>query len=106
MVSPTVTISLGSASWRIESSREGITPSVLYPTSRSTSSRSIFTTIPWIRSPSLNDLRVSSIAASSSSAEPMSLIATCAGTFSVLVIEMISRSCFYSGHTKLLLLST
>ncbi|CAB4829727.1 unannotated protein [freshwater metagenome] len=39
IVSPTFTISFGSASWRIDNSRDGITPSVLYPISTSTSSR-------------------------------------------------------------------
>jgi hypothetical protein len=37
----------------------GMTPSVLYPTSRRTSSRSIFTTVPSMRSPSLKNLRSS-----------------------------------------------
>ena len=52
--SPIETISDGSTSLRIESSREGITPSDLKPMSRRTSSWSIFTTVPTTRSPSSN----------------------------------------------------
>ena len=73
--SPTLTISFGSTSWRIESSREGITPSVLYPISRRTSSRSTCTTMPSTRSPSLKFLMVPSIAARKSSADPTSFTA-------------------------------
>ena len=76
MRSPTLTMSFGSASCRIESSREGITPSVLYPISRSTYSRSTCTTVPSTKSPSLKFLIVPSIAARKSAADPMSLTAT------------------------------
>ncbi len=90
--SPTVTISLGSTSCLMESSREGITPSVLYPTSRRTSSRSIFTTVPSMRSPSLKNFSVFSTSARKSSALPMSLIATCFGPLVAAgVIRLVLR---------------
>ena len=56
------TTSCGSTSLRIESSREGMTPSDLYPMSRSTSSLSILTTVPLTMSPSSNSTIVASTA--------------------------------------------
>ena len=56
------TISWGSTSLRIESSREGITPSDLKPMSSSTSSLSILTTRPVTMSPSSNSTIVASTA--------------------------------------------
>ena len=53
--SPSVTISDGLTSLRIDSSLEGMTPSDLKPMSRSTSSESILTTVPVTRPPSSND---------------------------------------------------
>ena len=101
-MSPTETMSPGSASWRIESSREGITPSVLYPTSSKTSSRSILTTVPSMRSPSLKNFRVFSTAARNSSAVPMSFTATCFGAFTVvsMVIEIGTPLFVYSGRNR------
>ena len=57
-------------------SRDGITPSVLYPMSSRTSSRSTLTMRPSTMSPSLKSLIVASIAARMSSSVPMSLMAT------------------------------
>jgi len=75
ILSPTLTNSFGSTSLRIDNSRDGITPSVLYPTSTRTSSRSTWTIIPDTRSPSLKFRIVPSIAARKSSADPMSFTA-------------------------------
>ena len=75
--SPTSTTSSGLTSCLMDSSREGITPSVLYPMSSSTSSWSTLTTVPSTMSPSLKYLMVASTAARKSSAVPISLIATC-----------------------------
>ena len=69
--SPTLTISWASTSWRIESSRTGITPSDLYPMSRSTSSLSTFTIVPFTMSPSSKATIVWSTASSNDS-EPRS----------------------------------
>ena len=66
--SPTPTTSEGSTSCLMESSREGMTPSVLYPMSSRTSSRSTLTMVPETMSPSLKYLIVSSMAAMKSSA--------------------------------------
>jgi len=66
-VSPSLTTSEGSTSWRIDSSLAGMTPSDLYPMSRRTSSRSTLTTVPSTRSPSLKSFRLSSMALMSSS---------------------------------------
>ena len=63
--SPSVTISEGLTSLRIESSLEGMTPSDLNPMSSSTSSESIFTTVPVTRPPSSNSTRVASMASES-----------------------------------------
>ena len=60
--SPSDTTSWGSTSLRIDSSLVGMTPSDLYPMSRSTSSESIFTTVPLTRLPSSNSTIVASIA--------------------------------------------
>ena len=57
--SPSETISEGSTSLRMESSREGMTPSDLKPMSRRTSSWSILTTVPTTRSPSSNSRTLS-----------------------------------------------
>src|SRR6266568_4056153 len=76
MCSPLLTTSCGSTSCLIESSRDGMTPSVLYPMSSRTSSLSTLTTVPSTMSPSLKYLMVSSIAARKASSEPMSLTAT------------------------------
>jgi len=73
---PTETTSAGSTSCLIDSSREGMTPSVLYPMSSRTSSRSTLTTVPSTMSPSLKYLMVSSIAARNASSDPMSSTAT------------------------------
>ena len=59
-----VTISDGSTSLRMDSSRTGMTPSDLKPMSRSTSSRSILTTVPSTRSPSSNSTMVPAMASS------------------------------------------
>ena len=56
-------MSAGSASLRMDSSREGMTPSLLNPMSTSTSSRSILTTVPSTRSPSSKSVSVPSISA-------------------------------------------
>ncbi len=56
------TISCGSTSLRMESSRDGMTPSDLKPMSRSTSSLSILTTRPVTMSPSSNSTIVASTA--------------------------------------------
>ncbi len=64
MASPSVTISEGSTSLRMDSSRTGMTPSDLKPMSRSTSSRSILTTVPSTRSPSSNSTMVPAMASS------------------------------------------
>ena len=56
------TISWGSTSLRIESSRDGMTPSDLKPMSSSTSSLSILTTLPVTMSPSSNSTMVASTA--------------------------------------------
>src|SRR6201984_2238120 len=76
MCSPVLTTSCGSTSCLIDSSREGMTPSVLYPMSSKTSSRSTLTMVPSTMSPSLKYLMVSSIAARNASSDPMSLTAT------------------------------
>ncbi len=52
---------VGSASLRMDSSRDGITPSLLNPISTRTSSRSILTTVPSTRSPSSKSVSVPSI---------------------------------------------
>ena len=64
--SPSETISAGSTSLRMESSRAGMTPSDLKPMSRRTSSRSILTTVPSMTSPSSNSMMESPIAFSRS----------------------------------------
>ena len=69
ILSPRLTISDGSASLRMESSRTGITPSLLHPMSTSTSSCSIFTTVPSTRSPSSKSVSVPSIILFISSSE-------------------------------------
>ena len=61
------TTSCGSTSLRIESSLDGMTPSDLNPMSSSTSSESIFTTVPVTRPPSSNSTSVASIASDSDS---------------------------------------
>src|ERR1700745_2129255 len=76
MCSPVLTTSCGSTSCLIDSSREGMTPSVLYPMSSKTSSLSTLTTVPSTMSPSLKYLMVSPIAARNASSDPMSLTAT------------------------------
>src|SRR5215831_94675 len=87
MCSPVLTTSCGSTSCLIDSSREGMTPSVLYPMSSKTSSRSTLTTVPSTMSPSLKYLMVSSIAARKASSDPMSLTATLGvGLASVLLV--------------------
>ncbi len=65
MCSPSVTTSLGSTSWRIDSSRAGMTPSDLKPMSRRTSSLSTLTTVPVTMSPSSNSTIVPAMASSS-----------------------------------------
>ena len=67
--SPSSTMSDGSASLRMDSSREGMTPSLLNPMSTSTSSCSILTTVPSTRSPSSNSVSVPSIIAFMSASE-------------------------------------
>ncbi len=62
--SPSETISDGSTSLRMLSSRDGITPSDLKPMSRSTSSLSTFTTVPVTMSPSSNSTIVPLMASS------------------------------------------
>ncbi len=64
--SPSFTISLGSTSLRMDSSREGMTPSDLKPMSSRTSSRSILTTVPSMTSPSSKEMIESPIACSRS----------------------------------------
>ena len=59
--SPKLTMSAGSASLRMDSSREGMTPSLLNPMSTSTSSCSSLTTTPSTRSPSSKSVSVPSI---------------------------------------------
>ena len=54
-------MSAGSASLRMDSSREGMTPSLLNPMSTSTSSCSSLTTTPSTRSPSSKSVSVPSI---------------------------------------------
>ena len=65
--SPSPTTSDGSMSLRMDSSREGMTPSDLKPMSSSTSSWSIFTTVPVTKSPSSNGLMVPSTKPANSS---------------------------------------
>src|SRR5579875_1389851 len=79
--SPTLTTSWGSTSWRMDSSRTGITPSDLKPMSRRTSSLSTLTTVPWTMSPSSNSTMVPAMA-SSREVSPRSLTTTCWGTYS------------------------
>jgi len=61
ILSPRLTMSDGSASLRMDSSRAGMTPSLLKPMSTSTSSCSSLTTVPSTRSPSSNSVSVPSI---------------------------------------------
>ena len=77
--SPSDTISCASTSWRIESSRAGMTPSDLKPMSSRTSSRSTLTTVPVTMSPSSNSTIVWLIASSKESAAEVVLDDLCAG---------------------------
>ena len=78
---PRLTISEGSTSLRMESSRTGMTPSDLKPMSRRTSSLSILTTVPSTRSPSSNSTMVPAMA-SSRDAPPRSSSVTERGMYS------------------------
>src|SRR5687767_14769248 len=93
--SPTVTISLGSTSLRMESSREGMTPSDLNPMSSRTSSLSTFTTVPWTMSPSSNSTMVPEMA-SSKDMPPRSSLVTWRGVYSPVASSKVPNAVLVS----------
>ncbi len=98
--SPSETISEGAASLRIDSSREGITPSDLKPMSSRTSSLSTLTTVPETMSPSSNSTIVPEMA-SSKDWPPRSSAMTWRGMYSPASSKVPNRSASEPSCRKL-----